>query len=93
MEGQVLRVVIPMDARGHWDPGSGYSVSLTFPLRPLASKDAAPLSRENAQAILTPFEGVYGEGCVKLILPLALGRQVQCPPESKSEEKSNSSRA
>ncbi len=100
MEGQRLRVKVPVDTRGHWDPSAGYSVSLTFPLRPLTPKDAAPLSREDVRAILKAFEGVYGEvaplpagtrekpTALKLALPIALGSQEPCPPDSKSEGKS-----
>ncbi len=61
MEGRVIRVEIPVDARGQWSPQRGHSVSLTFPLRPLAPQEVARLSREDVRAILMAFEGVYGE--------------------------------
>jgi hypothetical protein len=59
MEGQAYRVVLPVDARGHWDPQGGHWVSLAFPKRPLAPKDVAPLSQDDVQAILKAFEGIY----------------------------------
>lgn len=96
MEGQGVRVVIPVDARGHWSPQGGYSVSLTFPLRPLASQDVARLSQEDVRAILTAFESVYGArekpACAKSALPMALGGLLPCPPDSQLEGKSKSKR-
>ncbi|HYO55120.1 AHH domain-containing protein [Archangium sp.] len=104
MEGQVFRVEIPVDARGHWEPQGGYSVSLTFPLRPLTPKDMAPLSHEDVRAILTAFEGVYGKvaphpagerkepTCVKASLQGVLGGLMPCPPDTQSQEKSKPKR-
>lgn len=81
-EGQIMRVVIPVDARGHWDLQGDYSVSLTFPIRPLTPKDVAPLSAEDVRAILNAFEGVYGR------VPPPSSAQVTCTGASARGERS-----
>ncbi|PTL76732.1 AHH domain-containing protein [Vitiosangium sp. GDMCC 1.1324] len=93
-EVQVIHVVTPVNARGHWDSQGGYWVSLALPLRPLAPKDVAPLSREDVRAILAAFESMYDKvapppagtreksTCVKSALQITLGSPVPCEANS-----------